>query len=390
MRILVEVGTRPEIINTSSLVRSILSSNHTLIFLHTGQHYNFELSKQFIQELQLPTPQYELDFKGKSHAEQTSQILVFAETAILESKPDIVVIQGDTNSTLATALAAVKLQIPVAHIEAGNRSYDMQRPEEINRIIIDHISHILFTQSQATETNLLREGITKGRIFVVGHPVVDACLQNLELAKSRKILQSLNIESPYIVVTAHRAENVDDPNRLELLLELLTYGHNKGYTIIFPVHPRTKQKMKDFGLLSRFEKVTHLIPPQGYLDFLQLLNNCELVITDSGGIQKEVATLRKPCLYFHTSTGAWEGLDIFLFLGGYQFEELKDILDRLLEDLDIRKRIQLAPNPYGDGTTGRQILGILEKLDRDGKLMIQTFHTISAFKTQLEEKRDSN
>ena len=356
--------------------------------MHTGQHYNFELSKQFIQDLKLPKPQYEFNFRGKSHAEQTGQILMFAEKTILKSKPDVVVVQGDTNSTLATALAAVKLQIPVAHIEAGNRSFDMQRPEEINRVIIDHISQVLFAQSHVTETNLLKEGISRNRIFVVGHPVVDACLQNLQLASSRKILNSLNVENQFIVVTAHRAENVDDSKRLKLLLDLLTYGREKGYSIIFPAHPRTKKRMKDFGLLTRFETISHLIPPQGYLDFLQLLNNCELVITDSGGIQKEVATLRKPCLYFHTSTGAWEGLDTFLFLGGYQIEELKALMDKLLDDSLIQEKIKVSPNPYGDGSTSQQVLSILEKLWSEKKLSPHTFPTPSAFQTLLKEKHD--
>ena len=389
LRILIEVGTRPEIINTSSLIRAIQRSKHSLIYLHTGQHYDFELSKQFIQDLQLPKPQYEFDFKSKSHAEQTGQILIFVENALLESKPDLVVVQGDTNSTLATALAAVKLQIPVAHIEAGNRSYDRQRPEEINRVIIDHISQVLFAQSRVTETNLIREGIAQEQIFVVGHPVVDACLQNLKLASSRRTLESLKIECPYVVVTAHRAENVDDQNRMNILLNLLAYGNSKGYTMVFPVHPRTRKRLKEFGLLSKIEEISRLIPPQGYLDFLQLLNNCEMVITDSGGIQKEVATLRKPCLYFHNSTGAWEGLNTFLFLGGYQIDKLKVLMDRLLEDSDLRNKIQVTPNPYGDGSTGQQILTQLEKLYKEGNLRSRTFQTLTAFETLLEEKKNT-
>ncbi len=263
----------------------------------------------------------------------------------------------------------------------------MRRPEEINRIIIDHISQVLFTQSQATKANLVQEGISQDRIFIVGHPVVDASLQNLQLAKSRNILTSLNINVPYIIVTAHRSENVDNPKRLKLLLELLKFGHEMGYKIIFPVHPRTKQKIIEFKLLSQFEEIAHIIPPQGYLDFLQLLNNCELVITDSGGIQKEVATLQKPCLYFHTSTGSWEGLDTFLFLGGYELKELRALMEKLLSDPKIRNKIKSSPNPYGNGTTGQQMLSVLEKLHKTGKLTLQTFRSPSAFKAVLE-KRD--
>lgn len=390
MRILVEIGTRPEIINTASLVRCIQDSNDALIYLHTGQHYDFKLSKQFIEELQLPTPHYEFSFREKSQARQTGRILMLVEEALIEAKPDVVVVQGDTNSSLATALAAVKLQIPVAHIEAGNRSFDMRRAEEVNRIIIDHISQVLFTQSRTTKDNLLKEGVEADRIHVVGHPVVDACLQHLELAERKTTLQDLEVTEPFIVVTAHRAENVDRKDRLVLLLKLLQHVRKEGYTIVFPAHPRTKRKMEEFELLSDFMATTRLCSPLGYLDFLNLLKKCELVVTDSGGIQKEVATLRKPCIYFHTSTGAWEGLGTFLFLGGYEFPELQVLTKKLLYDPEIRRVIQQADNPYGDGKTGEKILSILQQLWKEKKLTFQTFHSTSMFEGHIKSQKRSD
>jgi UDP-N-acetylglucosamine 2-epimerase (non-hydrolysing) len=282
------LGTRPEIIKMSPVVRECEKQGLDYFILHTGQHYSYNLDKVFFEDLELPEVKYNLDVGSGTHAEETAKMLTGIEKVLLKEKPDIVLVEGDTNTVLAGALAATKLHIKVGHVEAGLRSYDRQMPEEINRILADHVSDYLFAPTEKAKGNLLKEGIEEDKIFVTGNTIVDAVNQNLEIAERKAdIVNNLNLSSKeYFLVTAHRQENVDNKKRLEGILEGLKLIHEEfNLPIIYPIHPRTAKRIKEFGL--KVLKGIELIEPLGFLEFLQLEANAKLVLTDSGGMQEE-------------------------------------------------------------------------------------------------------
>ena len=304
MKIAIVLGTRPEIIKMASVMDEIQNKGHELLLIHTGQHYDKEMSENFFLDLKLPKPNYNIHVGSGSHGKQTGKMMEGIEEVLLDEKPDIVLVQGDTNAVLAGALVAVKLHIPVGHVEAGLRSFDETMPEEINRLAADVSSKLYFVPTEESAINLAMEGISRKRIFVTGNTVVDACFRNLKISEERdvgeyeKSLADLDIDNMenIVTLTMHRAENVDFKDRLLNIIEALEELDDTN--IIFPMHPRTKKTMENFGLFDRLNDLSHvhIIKPVGYLDFLLLTSKSTLILTDSGGLQEEAITLDVPAL----------------------------------------------------------------------------------------------
>ncbi|UCD84845.1 MAG: UDP-N-acetylglucosamine 2-epimerase (non-hydrolyzing) [Deltaproteobacteria bacterium] len=325
MKIFLVAGARPNFMKVAPIIRAIKRHNRLInkVLVHTGQHYDYEMSKVFFEDLELPEPDIYLGAGSGSHAEQTGQIMIKFEEVLLEGKPDLVVVVGDVNSTIACALASVKLHIPVAHVEAGLRSFDRTMPEEINRLLTDAISDYLFTPSPDADENLKNEGIPDSKIFLVGDIMVDSLLFNLEKAKKSKILERLGLRkslsdggsltTDYSLLTLHRPSNVDDKDSFSKIIAALT-EIAKRIPIIFPAHLRTKKQIETFGLRRHFNdmgsgrrkktvnKGIYLLEPLGYLDFLNLMMQAKFVLTDSGGIQEETTVLDIPCLTLRDTT----------------------------------------------------------------------------------------
>jgi len=294
MKIATIVGARPNFIKLGPL-SSILKNKHEEIIIHTGQHYDEELSNFFFSDLGISKPNYNLGVGSGTHGKQTAKMLEGIEEALLSEKPDFVVVFGDTNSSMAGALAARKLGINLAHIEAGMRNFDWNKPEEINRKIIDHISDLNFPPTEAARKNLENEGITHN-VHLVGDVTCDVLKNNLDKAKEKSTFFSdFSVqEGKYLLFTCHKSINTDNPGRLETIMTAISKLEQK---IIFPLHPRTRNKLQEFNLSHLIEKENIILTePLGYLDMLQALNGCEKVITDSGGIQKEAFVLKKPCI----------------------------------------------------------------------------------------------
>lgn len=354
MKIAVVLGTRPEIIKMAPVIRELESRNAAFLVIHTGQHYSYNLDSVFFEQLNLPPTKYNLEIGSGSHAEQTARILIAIEKILQEEKPDIVLVEGDTNSVLASALAAVKLHIKVGHVEAGLRSYDRQMPEEINRILADHCSDYLFAPTEKAKAILLGEGVPEPKIFVTGNTIVDAVYRNLEIARGKSdSLSTLRLKPrEFFLVTLHRQENVDNQARFTAILE----GLNKvalefQQPVIYPIHPRSRKQMNNFNLEP---KNLSLIEPMDYLGFLQLESNARLVFTDSGGIQEEACILRVPCVTLRDNTERPETIEIGSnILAGAS-------PDKILEYTKIMlKRENNWANPFGDGKAGKRIVDIL-------------------------------
>jgi UDP-N-acetylglucosamine 2-epimerase (non-hydrolysing) len=312
-RLLSLVGARPNFMKIAPIVDEIRKSNdveHRLV--HSGQHYDELLSGNFFSQLGLPTPDVNLKCGSGSHAAQTAEVMKRLEPVLLNYQPEMVLVVGDVNSTLAAALTAVKLGIPVAHVEAGLRSFDMTMPEEINRKLTDAISTLLFVTEQSGIDNLKREGIEEAKIHFVGNVMIDCLLLHRKLASKSPILGQLGMRrnraacSPYAVLTLHRPSNVDDSQRLRNLLEAVRTVASE-FPVFFPVHPRTRKNIESFGLqhlLSKSGAAHGIVPldPLGYLDFLSLNDHANLVLTDSGGVQEETTALGVPCLTLRENT----------------------------------------------------------------------------------------
>ena len=304
MKIISVVGARPQFIKLAPLSKALnvksQKSNDQMehLILHTGQHFDEGMSKLFFDQLEIPKPDYNLGISGGSQAEQTAKMLIGIEEVLLKEKPNLVIVFGDTNSTLAGSLAAVKLGIKTLHIEAGLRSFNRSMPEEINRIISDHTSDYLFSPTQTAVDNLTKEGL-RDKTFLTGDIMVDSLNQNIEKAKQHSgIIDELDLKSKdYYLLTLHRPYTVDDPVNLKLILEKLSA---LGKQIIFPVHPRTKKVIEENKI--KISNNIKIIKPVGYLDFIKLEQGAEKIITDSGGIQKEAYILKKPCITLRPET----------------------------------------------------------------------------------------
>ena len=354
MKVAVILGTRPEIIKMSPVIRELEKRRANYFILHTGQHYSYKLDKVFFEQLKLPPTGYNLEVGSGSHAEQTSRILVGIEKVLQKEEPDIILVEGDTNSVLAGALAAAKLHIKVGHVEAGLRSYDRNMPEEINRVLTDHCSDLLFAPTEKAKAILLGEGIPEDNIFVTGNTAVDSVYQNLEIARrSGNALDDLNLEpKQYALVTLHREENVDSRERLSSILEGLSKAATAfSLQVIYPVHPRSQKRMSEFHLEP--ENV-RLIDPSDFLSFLQLESNARLILTDSGGVQEEACILCVPCVTLRDNTERPETIEVGAnILAGAS-------PDRILECSKIMLgRKNEWQNPFGDGTAGRKITEII-------------------------------
>lgn len=305
MRIMIVVGARPNFIKAAPIIERMRRFHDFLepILVHTGQHYDEKLSGLFFEELKMPKPDIYLGVGSGSHAVQTARIMMEFEKVVLDSLPNLVAVVGDVNSTLACALVAKKCHIPVAHIEAGLRSFDMGMPEEVNRVLTDRISDYLFVTEGSGFQNLVMEGVDEDRIFFVGNVMIDTLLDHLRMASIRPVLSNLGLAvKRYALLTLHRPENVDDQKSLAMLLEAMTAISQK-IPVVFPCHPRTRLNIDKFGLSSYFDDCRfRLIEPQGYLDFLRLESEAALVLTDSGGVQEETTIMNVPCLTLRKNT----------------------------------------------------------------------------------------
>ena len=352
MNIVSIVGARPQFIKSAPVSKAIADAGHSEYKIHTGQHYDYGMSQVFFDELGLPEPSINLGLGSGTHAQQTGNMLIVIETVLLSQNPDIVLVYGDTNSTLAGALAAVKLDIKLAHIEAGLRSYNRQMPEEHNRVLTDHCSDLLFCPTQIAVDNLDREGIQKG-VHLVGDTMYDAVLMFGEVAKQKShILLSLGLKPKgYLLATIHRANNTD---HVEILSAILYAFQQVEELIIFPIHPRTIKAINSANLI--IPDNIKIIDPVGYLDMLILEKNARLILTDSGGIQKEAYFFEVPCLtlrseteWVETEQSGWNhlvGTDPDLIIKAVQ----KHVWPK-------SAAIQL----FGDGHAGRKIVSLLKK-----------------------------
>lgn len=350
------LGTRPEIIKMSPVIRECEQRGMDYFILHTGQHYSYEMDKVFFEEFELPQPAYNLDSGSGTHAEQTGKIMIGIEKILMKEKPDVVLVLGDTNTVMAGALAATKLQIKVGHVEAGLRSYDRTMPEEINRVLTDHISDYLFSPTETAKENLLREGIQEDKISVTGNTIVDAVYQNLEIARRKAdVLEKLDLKpGEYFLVTAHRQENVDVKDRLKGMLKGLELIRKEfSLPVIFSVHPRTQGRIKEFGLSL---DGINAIDPTGFLEFLQLESNAKLILTDSGGVQEEACILEVPCVTLRDNTERPETVEAGSnILAGADPNRMLECAELML------KKEKGWKNPFGDGKAGKKIMEILMK-----------------------------
>ena len=376
MKICVILGTRPEIIKMAPVIDEINKRSHELLLIHTGQHYDKEMSDNFFLDLELPKPNYNIHVGSGSHGKQTALMMDGIEDVLISEKPDIVLVQGDTNAVLAGALVAQKLHIPVGHVEAGLRSFDVSMPEEINRMGADCCSHLYFVPTEESAINLALEGYLPKDIFITGNSVVDTCFRNLKIAEnSSTIIDDLNLDNlnNIITFTMHRAENVDDKQRLQSIIGALM--ELKDFNIIFPIHPRTKKTLENFGLYKKFESLPHIhiTKPIGYLDFLVLISKSIIILTDSGGLQEEAITLNVPALTLRYNTERPETVTAGgNILVGSDKDYILETANKILNNEEFYNNMKNAKNPYGDGNSSVQILDIIEQSYNNGDLSISS------------------
>jgi len=352
MKIATIIGTRPEIIKMSRLI-PLLDKKFEHIFIYTGQHFSENMSDIFFSELKVRDPDINLNLKTSEYA----LLINSCVDALQKINVDWVLVYGDTNSTLAGAIATKILNKKLIHVEAGLRSFDREMFEEVNRIIADHLSQLLFTPTGYTKNLLNKEGLTEN-IFVVGNTIVDAVNFYSKEIKNSSILNKLGLkEEEYILLTLHRPELVDRPERLKNVIRAVKEISD---TIVFPIHPRTKMRLKEFKL--NLPKNVKGIEPVGYFDFLNLLKNSSLVMTDSGGIQEEAITLKVPCVTVRRTTERQETVELGAnFLTGFETNKIIENVKKIKEK-QIKDKIKKLPNPYGDGKTSKKIIEILKKV----------------------------
>ncbi|MEM3673156.1 MAG: UDP-N-acetylglucosamine 2-epimerase (non-hydrolyzing) [Candidatus Bathyarchaeia archaeon] len=356
--VMVVAGTRPEIIKMAPVIRALKKQKVPLIFTHCGQHYDYNMFQQFIEELELPKPDYEFKIKAYTQGVQTARILTCMEQLIRKTCPTMVLVEGDTNGVLATALAAVKLGVPVGHVEAGLRSFDLRMPEEHNRRLTDHTSAYLFAPTKTAEENLKREDVW-GKIYVTGNTVIDAVNQHLPIAERKSKIMEVIRHKKFALATAHRAENVDNLTVLKNFMEAFAEA---PIPVVYPIHPRTKKRLQRNKIYGKIKKSHNMqiLPPLGYLDFLVLMKNCEMIVTDSGGIQEEATApcIRKPVLVIRLSTERPEAVKAgFAEVVGTEKEKILSAMEKTLEN----RRELPANSPYGNGDAAEKIVEIIKK-----------------------------
>lgn len=361
-KVCIVVGTRPGIVMFAPIIEEVKKRGLPCFVLHTGQHYSPNMDAQFFEDLELAPPEHRLEgvAEKKTHGGQTAAMLEGIEDVLLEERPKIVLVGGDANTNLAGALAGRKLHIRVGHIEAGERSGDWRMPEEHNRIIIDHISEYLFTTNEKGKENLIRDNV-RGEIFITGNPIVDAVFSHIEVAKRKSsMLEEMGVQSGrYFLLTLHREENVDVKEVLENVLRAMGAVYRKfGERIIFLAHPRTLKRLAQFGLEGKARSVEGLEVREGvgYLDFLRLLADARLVLTDSGGVQQESCILRIPCVTLRENTEWTETVQIGAnMLAGTHPERVVECVGKMLETE------REWENPFGDGKSSVYIVDVVEK-----------------------------
>tara|TARA_Y100001970_G_C14193557_1_gene836784 strand:- start:203 stop:1237 length:1035 start_codon:yes stop_codon:yes gene_type:complete len=339
------------------IIKDLEKNRHNVVIVHTGQHYDNNMSDEILNDLELREPDYHLGIMNGSHAQQTANIMTDFEKICIEILPKIVIVAGDVNSTLACSLVASKLNIKIAHVESGLRSFDKNMPEEINRIITDHISDLLFTTEQSGNMNLLKEGIVKEKIHFVGNCMIDSLQKYIMHAKKLKPWLKYGLSnSLYAVVTLHRPSNVDNKFELSKYIDILNQI-STDCSILFPCHPRTLKNIKNFNLeLSNSIK---LVPPLGYLEFLGLLSNCSFVLTDSGGIQEETTALKIPCITLRENTERPITIDVGTnILAG---TNKKNILLEVKKIINGNIKVGRIPELW-DGKTAQRITKIISKV----------------------------
>ncbi|MFW9965088.1 MAG: non-hydrolyzing UDP-N-acetylglucosamine 2-epimerase [Candidatus Sifarchaeia archaeon] len=358
MKIAVMIGTRPEIIKTWSVIHEINQrEDASLILIHTGQHYDYEMSEAFFEDLSLEQPHHHLAVGSLPAVEQTTEIANRLASLLQEENADILLVQGDTNSCLGSAIAATLSGVPLGHIEAGCRSFDRTMPEEINRVVIDSVSNLLFAPSEIAYHNLLREGCDPRRVFLVGNTALDALNEGLNLLGDRTI----DIETPYCVATIHRAGNTDQKDRLAEILKGLS---QLPVRCIFPIHPRTQKMIDEFDLSHLVEKKNvDLVTPMGYLSFLNLMRHSDLVVTDSGGVQEEAALLGKPTLTIRNNTEwpetIWGGLNRLVSADSQKIKQ---------EAYHVLKMEDTSHKPLYEGEAGKRIINSILASFNSGNL----------------------
>jgi len=359
MKVMPIVGVRPQIIKSAPVLRALSQKTEIeLQLVNSGQHYDYEMSKVFFNELDLPKPVCDWNVGSGSHAVQTARLLMCAEKTIEKLKPDVVMVFGDANTSLGGALAAVKMHIPICHVESGLRSYDMLMPEEVNRVLIDHCSQILCSPTITAVENLKKEGICEERILLSGDTMYDSFLMHRHDVEKSTITRDLKlVMKKYVVLTVHRAENADNPEKLKDII--LAMENLKETTVIFPVHPRVRKRLEDKDLaviLQRTENIV-LTDPLGYFDMLSLMENAKVVLTDSGGMQKEAFMLHVPCLTLRDTTEWIETIEFGANkLVGTSRERILEEVRRILSDEGSEEKLERLPNPYGDGKASEKIV----------------------------------
>ena len=356
--IAVIAGTRPEIVKMAPIIRALKKAKMPTVFVHCGQHYDYNMAQQFIENLELPVPDYSFKIKASSPAAQTAEIIMKTDQFLEKTEPSIVLVEGDTNSVLAASIAANKRFIQIGHVEAGLRSYDFRMPEEYNRRLTDHMSDYLFAPTERAKTNLMTENVW-GKIYITGNTAIDAVLQHLPIAERKSDIMSKIPFKTYALATAHRAENVDNLPVLKSFMDVLT---KSIIPIVYPMHPRTKKRLEENNMLAQIQNLRNvlILPPLGYLDFLVLMKNCKLIITDSGGIQEEATApaIRKHVLVMRLSTERPEAVETgFAEVVG---TDSKTILEAMKEA--VKTEVKLPHNsPYGDGTAAQKTVEIIKK-----------------------------
>jgi UDP-N-acetylglucosamine 2-epimerase len=365
VRVAVIVGTRPQIIKVAPVVRTMLKADSfNVVMVHTGQHYDYELSKVFFQELSLPEPVANLGIGSDTHARQTAKIMMALERALPKFSPDLVVIPGDTNSALAASLVTAKLRIPSVHLEAGPRSLDLSMPEEINRIVVDHLCQIEFAPTPSCVANLKREGLGEERIIYSGDTMLDALMTHLSAA--RKIdVDSLGVQKGSVLVTIHRQENTDEKDRLAGMARAIV--SLTEYEFVFPVHPRTKQRLQELRLWTVLDTARNvrLLSPVAYETNLAMILNASVVLTDSGGLQKEAFWLGVPCVTVLKSTPWPETLSH----GANRLVEPKpsSVRRAIHEASSVRFGTKPSRSLFGDGKASRRVCAVLRRT-RNGRI----------------------
>jgi UDP-N-acetylglucosamine 2-epimerase (non-hydrolysing) len=354
IKIAVVLGTRPEIVKMSPVIRQLENKNIEYFILHSGQHYSSTMSQVFFQQLKLPSAKYNVSVGSGHHGEQTGKMLIAIERILLDEHPDLILVEGDTNTVLASALAAAKVSIGIAQVEAGARSFDRSMPEEINRVLTDHLSDVLFAPTAHCVENLRMEGIHHKNVHMVGSTLVDAVHEHIRIAMRMKADRVPACDEDYLLATIHRPENVDDRSNLENIFRGLRNLSEKLNTqILIPTHPRTKKNLAEFGTNCMSDLIS-ILDPLDYFSFLRLESSAKLILTDSGGVQEEACILKVPCVTLRRTTEWIETIEV-----GANMIAGTNPNDIVQSALVMIKKARSWNNPLGDGHAGLRIAEIL-------------------------------